>query len=319
MPTATNLIIDTSVMTFAPPPTAILRAPPTSSSTPLIESSLSSSSSVSTATAEASADSTPLVLDPAQRVYDELPTRRYTPFPRPQKEAVYGDKPQYSPRDDEPPHSVEADRRTVPVGDSYFPEGETWQKFDGRTANHPESFIYTGNGLPEGMGPGSPDSPGSNGPSPRSGVPLARPRPSLPILVVLNFANEGARPSFESTTVNRASIFGEASARARGSVVIYESHPIRPPTIVDDPFAAPADLPSPAKERFASKKSLDAPGKRSYDAAKRSVDGGKKSFEAYSMQVRSRDARAAALDTLAEDADETSAQGHGTISSARAK
>ncbi|ELU38783.1 hypothetical protein AG1IA_07179 [Rhizoctonia solani AG-1 IA] len=244
--------------------------------------------------------------------------------------------------------------------DSYFPEGETWQKFDGRTANHPESFIYTGNGLPEGMGPGSPDSPGSNGPSPRSGVPLARPRPqfanprraqvesvfsnvSFPTthradsirhsffpegyehegevwdLASPSFANEGARPSFESTTVNRASIFGEASARARGSVVIYESHPIRPPTIVDDPFAAPADLPSPAKERFASKKSLDAPGKRSYDAAKRSVDGGKKSFEAYSMQVRSRDARAAALDTLAEDADETSAQGHGTISSARAK
>ncbi|GAB1522589.1 hypothetical protein RhiTH_005711 [Rhizoctonia solani] len=402
MPTATNLIIDTSVMTFAPPPTAILRAPPTSSSTPLIESSLSSSSSVSTATAEASADSTPLVLDPAQRVYDgiansalhslppavigiasggsalivllalycyicrwyyrRLPrsTARWDVDDRAKKEAVYGDKPQYSPRDDEPPHSVEADRRTVPVGDSYFPEGETWQKFDGRTANHPESFIYTGNGLPEGMGPGSPDSPGSNGPSPRSGVPLARPRPqfanprraqvesvfsnvSFPTthradsirhsffpegyehegevwdLASPSFANEGARPSFESTTVNRASIFGEASARARGSVVIYESHPIRPPTIVDDPFAAPADLPSPAKERFASKKSLDAPGKRSYDAAKRSVDGGKKSFEAYSMQVRSRDARAAALDTLAEDADETSAQGHGTISSARAK
>ncbi|CAE6401536.1 unnamed protein product [Rhizoctonia solani] len=399
MPTATNLIIDTSVMTYGYAPTSVLRAPPTTSSAPL-----SSSSSVSATTTEESAIATPLVLDPAQRVYDgiansalhslppavigiasggsalivllalycyvcrwyyrRLPrsTVRWDVDDRAQKEVVYGDKPHYSPRDDGSPYSVEEDRRSVPVGDSYFPEGETWQKFEGRTANHPESFIYTGNGLPEGMGPVSPDSSDSNGPSPKSGIPLARPRPqfanprraqvesvfsnvSFPTthradsirhsffpegyehegevwdLASPGFVNEGTRPSFESTarSVNRASIFGEASARARGSVVVYDSQPIRPPTIVDDPFAAPADLPSPVKERFAGKKSLDAPGKKSYDAGKRSTDSGKRSFEAYSMQVRSREARAIALDTLAEDVDESSAHGHSTISSARAK
>ncbi|CCO29951.1 hypothetical protein RSOLAG1IB_06591 [Rhizoctonia solani AG-1 IB] len=409
LPTATGLIIDTSVMTFVGfHSTDPLRRPPTTTSEPPVETPSSSSSSIP-ATTEAIA--TPLVLDPAQRVYDgiansalhslppavigiasggsalivllalycyicrwyyrRLPrsTARWDVDDRAKTEVLYGDKPRYSPTEDGSPRSVEDDRRTVPVGDSYFPEGETWQKFEGRTANHPESFIYTGNGLPEEMGPGSPDSPGSNGPSLKSGVPLARPRPqfanprraqvesvfsnvSFPTthradsirhsfypegyehegevwdLASPGFANEGARPSFESTahSVNRGSIFAEASARARGSVVIYDSLPPRPPTIVDDPFAAPGDLPSPVKERFAGKKSLDAPGKKSYDAGKRStdggkrsMDGGKKSFEAYSMQVRSREARGAALDTLAEDADEPSTYGHSTISSARAK
>ncbi|KAJ1301535.1 hypothetical protein OPQ81_008783 [Rhizoctonia solani] len=395
-PTATRLIIDTSIMTFGPPPTAVLRAP-TATTTPLISSSLSSSSSSPAAPAEATADATPIVLDPAQRVYDGIANSALHSLPpavigiasggsalivllalycyicrwyyrrlprsaarwdvddRAKKEVLYGDKPRYSPKNDEPPHVIE-DRRSLAVGDSYFPEGETWQKFEGRTAQHPESFIYTGPGLPEGMGPGSPDSPGSNSPTSRSGVPLARPRPqfanprraqvesvfsniSFPTthradsvrhsffpegyehdgevwdLASPGFANEGARPSFESSTrsVNRGSIFGEASARARGSVVIYDSQPIRPPTIVDDPFAAPVDMAPPAHDRYSFKKSLDIPGKKSYDAGKRSMDGGKKSFESYHMQTRTREARAAALDTLAEDVDESSAHGHAHI------
>lgn len=407
-PTATYLIIDTSVMTFGPPATAVLRTP-TTSSAPLVSSTLPLSDSASATSAEATAVVTPLVLDPAQRVYDGIANSALHSLPpavigiasggsalvvllalycficrwyyrrlprssarwdiddRAKKEVLYGDKPHYSPQDNEPPHVVEEDRRGVSVGDSYFPEGETWQKFEGRTAQHPESFIYTGPGLPEGMGPGSPGSPGSNGASPRSGAPLARPRPqfanprraqvesvfsnvSFPTthradsirhsffpegyehegevwdLASPGFANEGARPSFESGTrsLNRGSIFGEASARARGSVVVYDSQPIRPPTIVDDPFAAPIELSLPIQDRYSGKKSFDAPGKKSYDAGKksldagrRSMDTGKKSFEAYHMQTRN--ARAAALDTLAEDADESSAHGHGTISSARAK
>ncbi|KAH7334462.1 hypothetical protein B0J17DRAFT_108357 [Rhizoctonia solani] len=398
-PTATRLVLDTSVLTFGPPDTAALRVP-TASATPLPSStSFSSASATST---EAVADATPIILDPAQRVYDgiansalhslppavigiasggsalivllalycyicrwyyrRLPrtTARWDVDDRAKKEAVYGDKPRYSPSNDEPPHVVEEDRRGVSVGSSYFPEGETWQKFEGRTAQHPESFIYTGPGLPEGMGPASPDSPGSNGPTPRSGVPLARPRPqfanprraqvesvfsnvSFPTthradsvrhsffpegyehdgevwdLASPGFANEGARPSFDSSrSVNRGSIFGEASARARGSVVIYESQPVRPPTLADDPFAAPADMSPPVQDRYFVKKSFDAP-KKSYDSGRRSMDSGKKSFEAYHMQTRNREARAAALDTLAEDADESSSHGHGTLSSARVK
>ncbi|KAG8714918.1 hypothetical protein FRC11_006512 [Ceratobasidium sp. 423] len=415
-PTATRLIID-SVMTFAPVNTGVLRTP-TASSTPLVSSTLSDS--VSATSTEAIAAATPVVLDPAQKVYDgiansalhslppavigiasggsalivllalycyicrwyyrRLPrsTARWDVDDRVKKEVIYGDKPRYSPRDDEPPQVVEDDRRSVPVGDSYFPEGETWRKFEGRTAHHPESFIYTGPGLPEGMGPGSPGSPGShgsNGPSPLSGAPLARPRPqfanprraqvesvfsniSFPTthradsirhsffpegyehdgevwdLASPGFANEGARPSFESSTrsVNRGSIFGEASARARGSVVVYDSQPIRPPTITDDPFAAPIDISLPTHERYSIKKSFDVPkksfdggrrstdtGKRSMDGGKRSMDGGKRSLEAYHMQTRAREARAAALDTLAEDVDEPSAHDHGTISFTRAK
>ncbi|KAL5639157.1 hypothetical protein ACGC1H_006614 [Rhizoctonia solani] len=404
-PTATRLVIDTAVLPLGAPATSILRVP-TTSTTPIIPTSTSASAT----TTEATADAIPIILDPAQRVYDgiansalhslppavigiasggsalivllalycficrwyyrRLPrsTARWDVDARAQKEALYGDKPRYSPNNDGPPHVVEEDRRSVPVGDSYFPEAETWQKFEGRTASHPESFIYTGAGLPEGMGPPSPDSPESSGPTPRSTVPLARPRPqfanarraqvesvfsnvSFPTthradsirhsffpegfehdgevwdLASPGLPNEGVRPSFDSTTrsVNRGSIFGEASARARGSVVVYEAEYIRPPTITDDPFAAPIDLSLSVQDRYSSKKSFDAPkksydaSKKSYDGGKRSMDSGRKSFEAYHMQTRNRDARAAALDTLAEDADESSAHGHSTISSARAK
>ncbi|CAE6469206.1 unnamed protein product [Rhizoctonia solani] len=407
-PTATRLVLDTSIQTFGPPDTAVLRVP-TSSSTPPVASSLSNSASATTT--EALANPTPIILDPAQRVYDgiansalhslppavigiasggsalivllalycyicrwyyrRLPrsTVRWDVDDRNKKEVLYGDKPSFLPSHDELPHVIEEDRRGVSVGDSYFPEGETWQKFEGRTAQHPESFIYTGAGLPDGMGPpsspsspSSAGSPSSDGPRPRATAPLARPRPqfanprraqvesvfsniSFPTthradsvrhsffpegyehegevwdLASPGFANEGAHPSFDSTTrsVNRSSIFGEASARARGSVVIYESQPTRPPTITDDPFAVSVDLPSPVRERYSIKKSFDAPSKKSYDGGKRSVDSGRKSFEAYHMQTRTRETRTVALDTLAEDADEFPAHGNGTLSSARAK
>ncbi|ELU38795.1 hypothetical protein AG1IA_07178 [Rhizoctonia solani AG-1 IA] len=69
MPTATNLIIDTSVMTFAPPPTAILRAPPTT----LFQQPPPKQAQIQLR----------LCLTRLRECTMELPTRRYTPFPRP--------------------------------------------------------------------------------------------------------------------------------------------------------------------------------------------------------------------------------------------
>ncbi|KAB5595023.1 Transmembrane protein [Ceratobasidium theobromae] len=393
MPTATALVLDsTAVETFYPTPLSVVRPTQTTPSTSEEPTTSSTDAASATATAlsvgsialdpaqrvyDGIADAglrahSPAVIGIASGgaalivllalycyicrwYYRRLPrsTARWDVDDRAKKDVFYGDKPNYSPEGDQPPQLAE-DRRAMPVGDSYFPEGETWQKFEGRTAHHPESFIYTGPGLPQGMGPASPESP-ENRRSPGSAAPLARPRPrfadnsrraqvesvfsnvSFPTthraesmrhsfypegyehdgevwdLASPGFANEGVRPSFDSSrSINRASIFGEASARARGSVVIYEAQPVpmRPPTLAEDPFASPGER--PIVLNIAGTKSFDA-GKKSFDAVKRSFDSGKRSMEGFS---RPRDVRIP-LDTLAEDADEATAHAHGTFSSSR--
>jgi len=298
--------------------------------------------------------------------YRRLPrsTQRWDIDDRRKKEVVYDDKPYYTPSDDKAPQLAELDddRRGVEVGDSYFPQGETWRKFEGRTARHPESFIYTGGSIHSESGQRSPSSPSLSGKTPNSGVPLARPRPrfvqaqrhgqtvsvfsniSFPTthradsiresnfypdgyenyehdgevwdLASPSFVPGDARPSMDSTAqsaaTNRGSIFAEASARARGSVVVYDSHYVISPSIDEDPFAGPAErgntFAMSNADRFASKKGLDS-GKKSFDFGRKSVDAGRKSMEGHHARSRSRDVRGG-LGTLVEDQDE-SVLGHG--------
>ncbi|KAF8604064.1 hypothetical protein BDV93DRAFT_522873, partial [Ceratobasidium sp. AG-I] len=293
--------------------------------------------------------------------YRRLPrsTKRWDVDDQRKKEVFYDDKPYYTPSDDKPPQLVADDRRDVAIGDSYFPQGETWRKFEGRTARHPESFIYTGEFEP---GQRSPSSPSISGKTPNSSAPLARPRPrfvqtqrhgqtdsvfsnvSFPTthradsirqsdfypdgsenyehdgevwdLASPSFIPGDARPSMDSTAhsaaTNRGSIFADAAARARGSVVVYDSHHLRSPSLDEDPFAGPSERGNAFAlspfDRFASKKGLDS-GKRSVDIGRKSVDTGRKSLEGRHTRARSRDVRGA-LDTLDEDQDE-SALGHG--------
>ncbi|KAG9085152.1 hypothetical protein FS749_004653 [Ceratobasidium sp. UAMH 11750] len=273
--------------------------------------------------------------------YKRLPrsTARWDVDDRAEKVLVYGGQPRYSPGEENPMQTPEEDRRGVPVGDSYFPQGETWRKFEGRTARHPESFIYTSDGSdgPESYSPAS---------SPRSGGPpswptgLARPRPrfaqnprrgqiesvfstiSFPTthradsIRESNFFPDGfehdgevwdlASPGFvagesrasldssaRSVNINRGSIFGNASARARGSVVIFDSQttPTRTSFLDDDPFARSGEGNGSAYV-YPAEKYL---GKKSFDGGKRSMDG-------HHTRTKSRDVRA--LGTLVEDSNE---------------
>lgn len=295
--------------------------------------------------------------------YRRLPrsTARWDIDDQRKKEVLYGDKPHYSPDEDKAPQLVEDDRRGVAVGDSYFPQGETWRKFEGRTARHPESFIYTGDSLHIEPGQRSPGTPPESGRTPNSSAPLARPRPrfvqtqrhgqtdsvfsnvSFPTthradsirqsefypdgyehyehdgevwdLASPSFVTGDARPSMDSTAysaaTNRASIFADASARARGSVVVYDSQSVRPPSIDEDPFAGPSErgntFAMSNAERFTTKKTLDS-GKKSFDVGRKSSDG-------HHARSRSRDVRGA-LGTLVEDQDE-SVLGHGGKMSSR--
>ncbi|KAG8742402.1 hypothetical protein FRC12_015373, partial [Ceratobasidium sp. 428] len=69
--------------------------------------------------------------------YKRLPrsTARWDIDDRARKELVYGDQSNFTPSQEEKRSpAIEDDRRGVPVGDSYFPQGETWRKFEGRTA-----------------------------------------------------------------------------------------------------------------------------------------------------------------------------------------
>ncbi|QRV83465.1 transmembrane protein [Ceratobasidium sp. AG-Ba] len=286
--------------------------------------------------------------------YKRLPrsTARWDVDDRAKKDLVYGDQPHYSPNEEE--KHIEEDRRNVPVGDSYFPQGETWRKFEGRTANHPESFIYTGDGdhpLASPHSPGSPGTPPGAAPSSRTALPRPRPRfaaahrghvdsvfstVSFPTthraesIRDSNFYPDGfepyehdgeiwdlaspgfapARPSMDSTarsvsvtrgsmSINRGSIFGELSARARGSVVIYDSAPLPPlnlsrtsaPVLDEDPFAGPGEGAGGSAYVYPIEKY----------AGRKTYDGGKKSMDGLHMRTRSREVK---LDTLVEDADE---------------
>lgn len=305
--------------------------------------------------------------------YRRLPrsTARWDIDDQRKKEVLYGDKPYYSPDEDKAPQLVEDDRRGVAVGDSYFPQGETWRKFEGRTARHPESFIYTGDSLhiepgqrsPGQLSPGqrSPGTPPASGRTPNSSAPLARPRPrfvqtqrhgqtdsvfstiSFPTthradsirqsdfypdgfehyehdgevwdLASPSFVTGDARPSMDSTAhsaaTNRASIFANASARSRGSVIVYDSQLVRSPSIDEDPFAGPLERGNTFAmsnvEQFTTKKGLGS--------GKKSLDVGRKSSDGHHVRSRSRDVRGA-LGTLVEDQDE-SILGHGGKTSSR--
>ncbi|KAG9127413.1 hypothetical protein FRC07_014092 [Ceratobasidium sp. 392] len=283
--------------------------------------------------------------------YKRLPrsTARWDVDDNAKKEPVYGNQPHYSPSEEKPSPIIEDDRRGVAVGDSYFPQGEIWRKFEGRTARHPESFIYTGHELRDEPAPPSPSTPGTPGTPPAGGVPrksgtgLARPRPrfahapkrgqidsvfstvSFPTthraesvrdsdffpdgfepyehdgevwdLASPSFVAGEGRPSLDSTarsvSVNRASIFGNASARARGSVVVYDSQltPTRSSMLGDDPFAGAVEGNGSAYVYPAEKY-----------RGKKSFDGGRKNQDGHHTRTKSRDARP--LGTLVEDADE---------------
>ncbi|KAG8690864.1 hypothetical protein FRC09_011807 [Ceratobasidium sp. 395] len=293
--------------------------------------------------------------------YKRLPrsTARWDIDDRARKELVYGDQANFTPSQEEKQSpATEDDRRGVPVGDSYFPQGETWRKFEGRTARHPESFIYAGYELHDEPGAHSPRSPRSPGTPPISiagsngstGLPRPRPRfahgmkrgqidsvfstVSFPTthradsIRESNFFPDGFEPyehdgevwdlaspgfvagdapraSMDSTarsvSVNRASIFGNASARARGSVVVYDSEPVptRSSMLDDDPFAGAVEGNGSAYVYPAEKYS----GKRSFDGGKRSMDG-------HHTHTKPRDIRA--LGTLVEDADEDARDGKTT-------
>ncbi|KAG9102708.1 hypothetical protein FRC06_001384 [Ceratobasidium sp. 370] len=270
--------------------------------------------------------------------YKRLPrsTVRWDVDDRAKRELIYGDQPRYSPNEEKPSQTIEDDRRGVAVGDSYFPQGEIWRKFEGRTARHPESFIYTGeeSDEPDSYSPAA--SPVSGG-TPSSPAGLARPRPrfahsprrgqiesvfstiSFPTThradsirdssffpdgfehdgEVWDLASPGfvagePRPSMDSTarsvSLNRASIFGNASAHARGSVVIYDSQttPTRSSFLGDDPFARSGEGNGSAYVYPAEKYS-----------GKKSFDGGKKSMDGHHTRTKSRDVRP--LGTLVEE------------------
>ena len=381
LPTASGLIFDSIAPIYTIGPTGTRNVPSVPTTTSASQSTGGTTAdltpTLATAALNAQATST-YILDPTQLVHDALTTmptvvigiasggtalivllalycyicqwyyrrlprstKRWDVDDKTKKDVLYGDKPRFSPEDGQPPHLGD-DRRGVAVGDSYFPQGETWKKFEGRTAHHPESFIYDGPGLPRDMGPLTPDRT-SIGTTPNSTIPLARPRPqfvqngrraqiesvfsnvSFPTThradsirhsfypegyehdgEVWDLASPGLgsdgqpRPSFDSgmRSVNRGSIFGEASARARGSVVIYDSHPsgpLRSPGLVEDPFAGSGEYKgrtSSSTDRFAGKKSFEI----------RHVRNGSHGGEVYQ------------LDTLAED-EESSSQGHGTVTS----
>ncbi|KAG8740333.1 hypothetical protein FRC10_004476 [Ceratobasidium sp. 414] len=256
---------------------------------------------------------------------------------RAKKELVYGDQPRFS-SSEEKPTPVDDDRSGVAVGDSYFPQGETWRKFEGRTARHPESFIYTGQDLEELDSYSAASSPVSSG-APNLPAGLARPRPrfahsqrrgqidsvfstvSFPTthradsiresnffpdgfehdgevwdLASPGFVTGESRPSMDSTArsvnITRASIFGVASASARGSVVVYDSYTTPTRSILDDdPFARSGEGNGSAYVYPTEKYS----GKKSFDGGKRSMDG-------HHTRTKSRDVRA--LGTLVEDMDE---------------
>jgi len=374
-PTATALVIDTTIRSATlPSPTPSPSAKPASAK-PSTSDPVTTTILISASTSDVALPT--IAVDPAQQVYNGMTLSAlhalppwvmmgaiggaillvlitaycficrwyYKRLPRSTarwdiddkaKELVYGDQPRFS--SSEKPTSAEDDRRGMAVGDSYFPQGETWRKFEGRTARHPESFIYTDQESEDPDSYSVASSPISGG-TPSLPAGLAQPRPrfahsprgqidsvfstvSFPTthradsiresnffpdgfehdgevwdLASPGFVAEQPRPSMHSTarsvTINRASIFGAASACARGSVVIYDSQPMPTHTSIldDDPVARSGEGNGGAYVYPTGKYS----GKKSFDGGKRSMDG-------HHTRTKSRDVRA--LGTLVEDMDE---------------